>query len=305
MPGVSSSGYKGRWAVKGGASPRDLSAGAERWTFNEDNVRRNKKLYVGEAITGSRTKNITNTRAGDYTVGGSLVLNPSYAFFDAWLPRILGNAESPTDTFTVADVLPEWDMMSDRDAKIVRYNDNKVSKATLRFAPGLLQLTLDVVGKTAVETGNAFPALSLGSTVDYTKLAFFESTFSLAALSTGQSIVREGIITVDNMIEELPAAGLDHTESAREQDRHTTLTLTNGMTVNEWDQLYGTETPWTATVTSAYQNMSNTAILYNLMSPRETPIIGGKGEVKLGLTFTAHGDATNPDIKWINDPVNT
>lgn len=302
MPATS--GYQARWAVKGGASPRDMSAGSERWPFISDGVRKSKELLLGEGITGSRSHHTSQTRTGAYKVGGPLVCNPSYAFYDVWLPRILGGAET-TDTFPVAETLPEWDMMSDRVAKIVRYNDCKVGKATLRFAPGLLQLTLDIVGKTAVETGNTFPTVALGVAAADTQLAYHESTFSLAALTTGVSIVREGIITVDNMPDELPAAGSDHTETVREGGRLVTLTLTNGMTVTEWDQLYGTETPWTATVTSAYQNMSNVAILRNLQAPRETPIIGGKGEVTLGLTFTAHEDNTNKELTWTNDPVNT
>lgn len=300
MPATS--GYQARWVVKGGASPRDMSAGSERWPFISDSGRRTKELLLGEGITGSRSHHISQTRAGAYKVGGALVCNPSYAFFDAWLPRILGGVES-TDTFPVAETLPEWDIMNDRVAKIVRYNDCKVGKFTLRYAPGLLQGTIDYVGKTAVETGNTFPTVALGVAAADTQLTYHESTFSLAALTTGQSIVREGIITVDNMPDELPAAGMDHTETVREGGRVVTLTLTNGMTVTEWDQLYGTETPWTATVTNAYGLMSNVWTLRNLQAPRETPIINGKGEVTLGLTFTAHEDNTNKELTVVNDPV--
>lgn len=297
------SGYKARWAVKGGSAPRNMASGSERWAFKRDTVRRTKELLVSDAIYGSRSVRVEGTRGGVYRAAGQLAIDPSFAFLDAWLPRILGATES-ADTFHVADSLQEWDMMSDRGAQVVRYNDMKVAKATLTFKPGLLDLALDVMGLVAVETGNSFPSLSLGTTDAYQHLTFHESVFSLEPTSSGDGAVREGIVTIDNMCEELFGAGESGPESIREGGRLVQLTLTNGINASDWSELYGTETPWDATITMALQSMSSVITLRNLQAPRETPVIDGKGEVTLGLTFQAFSEASNNEISWTNDPVN-
>lgn len=295
IPNVTS-GYVSRWAVKGGSAPRDMSTGSERWHFEKDNVKRNKALLMGHGITGNRSNNLTLSRAGAYLVQGQRSVNPSYAFMAAWLPRILGTAASGT-TYAVADTLLAFDSMTDLGAKVVRWNDCKVAKATLKFAPGLLDLQLDIMGLLAVETGNTFPTVSFGVTADYQQMAFHDSTFTLAAITSGTTAVRDGTITIDNhLVADYAANGNDYPSNLREEGRTVKLTLAAGMGATEWDQLYGTETAWDATIATVAPALSCSWALNNLLAPRETPVIDGKGEVKIGLEFTAHEDASRKEI---------
>ena len=298
------SAFQGRIAVEPAASPHTFDSNSERWKFNRCTVRRTKELLTSPGITGNRSLPVDRSRMGVYRVEGDLEINPSYQFLDLWLPRICGADES-SDTFEVADTLQPWGIRIDDVAKIVQYDDMLVNRAELRFAPGLLTLTLNVMGLAATETGLTFPAATFGTGDAYTMLAFHDAVFSLEPTSSGEGIVREGILTVDNLIEPMAAAGSASTQSLRPAGRNVTLTLTNGLTADDWDELYGTETPWDATITSTYENMTNVATVRNLMSPKETPVLNAKGdEVVLGLTFTAHSDASNSELTWTNDPNN-
>jgi hypothetical protein len=304
---MSVSGFSGRFAVEPGAAPHTFDASSERWKFTKDTVKRTVPLLVSEGITGTRSQAVDMAVPGEYSVGGQLEINPSFLFWDLWLPRILGAAES-TDTFNIAETLQEWGMISDRGAEIVQYDSMKVSKMELRFAPGLLVCTLDVMGLEADEAGAVtFPAASFSAAASTRLQTYHASTFSLEPTDDGAGIVREGIITVDNMLEAMPGAGIGFAESLRESGRLVTLSLTNAMSADDWEEIYGTETPWDATVTLAHENMSTVFTLRNLLCPRDTPVNDGKGqEIKSALTFQAFQDAdgTNKEIQVTNDPVN-
>lgn len=303
---MSVSGFKGRWAVEPGAAPHTFDGSSERWKFNKDTVKRTVPLLVSEGISGSRSTMIDRAVPGEYRVAGQLEINPSFLFWDLWLPRILGATES-ADTFNIADALQEWGMVADRGAEIVQYDSMKVSKMELRFAPGLLVCTLDVMGLEADEGGSVnFPAASFSTAASTQLQTFHGSTFSLEPTDQGSGIVREGIITVDNMLEAMPGAGIGFAESLRETGRLVTLQLTNAMSADDWAEIYGTEAPWDASVTLAHENMSTVFTLRNLMAQRDTPVVDGKGqEIKSNLTFQAFSDASNNEITVTNDPVNT
>jgi len=301
MTQCTASGYQGRWAVQGGSSLRTIDANSERWDFNKDGIKKLERVIYGNGITGTRSKQTSRRRRGPYSVGGALEIDPSFAFFDAWLPRILGADES-SDTFAVAEELPAWDIMSDRVGNIVRYNDCKVDKARLKFSPDSLVLTLDVLGLAAVETGLSYPAITnVPTTISYTPLAFLDCTFSIASANRN---ITDGELIIDNAITPHIFAGSSASSCLREGERLVTLTEKNTSASADWSALYGIN-PTTIAITIAYLNMSAVITLNNCMAPIETPTVDGKQEILMGLTWTAHASGSTKEIVVTNDPVNT
>jgi hypothetical protein len=300
MTQCTSSGYQSSWLVEGGDSPRTIDTNSERWDFNSDSLRKSERLIIADGITGSRSMETSRRRRGPYSVAGSLVCDPSFAFFDAWLPRILGADES-TDTFAVDEELPAWDVMSDRVGEIVRYNDCKVDKARLRFAPDKLTLTLECLGMEAIETGLSLPTVAFPTGIEYTPLGFMDCVFNIAS---GDRQITEGELLVDNGLTPHKFSGLDYAGCLREGQRLVTLTETSTSSAADWAALYGIAAT-TITITLAYLNMGGVITLSNCMAPIETPVVEGKGEIPMPLIWQAMGNTTTKEISWTNDPVNT
>lgn len=284
------SGYKARFAVKGGSAPRDMSSGSVFWPCVSDGIKKNGTILRPAGITGSRSQRQELIRDGAYAPGGPVVLEPSFAFWDEWLPRILGAAEN-SDEFLVADTLPEFDWMSDRVGRVVRYNDCKVNRMELRFAPGLLQCTLDIMGLTAVETGNTFPTVVHGVTDSYAPQAFHHAVITIEGEARS---VREGTLIIDNQLDPRPSAGSQGWECLREGERIVTLQTTMPGTADNWDECYAVaaEDAANATIAITRGGLVTTFTLYNLTAPEDTPIVNGKDELVMGLQYQAGADAS-------------
>lgn len=134
----------------------------EQYEILSESIRKQGTHISPNGIRGVRGDQGTAVVEGNYTVGGNFVFNPRPADLDAWLPRIMGASA------VMAETIPDFRITMDRGAHRWDYDGCKIARATFRSAPGqLLEVTCDVVGKTADRNTTAFPSLTLATTQPY------------------------------------------------------------------------------------------------------------------------------------------
>lgn len=288
-------GFEHRFAF--GANPHTFSGTSTRFEVVSSSVGKQGEILDAQGVLGTRTRREDRTRAGIVNIGGQLVLEPSMRMWDFFLPYILGAAES-TDTFDVADTLPGFDMLHDpfgTGANAVKLNELYVSRASLRFGPGILQLTLDVVGKT-ITTGQTYTSAALGSSTDVDWPLVFYDSASGFSIQSGAIEIIDGELTVENPMEVL----FRNSQTAlaiRPSDRIVSLATNIPLTSSTWTTYFGDKAAVDATITITRGTVASVITLFNLKNPDRSPELGGKGEVPLVLQSAARGDASDPDIR--------
>src|SRR5688572_14091518 len=142
-----SSQYVNRWSFEDGATPT-FDSSSDTWDFNPgSDIVKSQPILNAQGLAGTRVKDVSRTRFGPYTVGGTLTIEPSPAFFGAWLPRVMGGGTATTPT--LEDALLEFGVMADRGADVYKYLGCVVNRMTLSGrAGGLIECALDIIGKT-------------------------------------------------------------------------------------------------------------------------------------------------------------
>lgn len=297
MTQCTSSGYEAKWAFEAAGGTFDASS--ERWPFLSDSMAKIERQIITEGITGSRAYDTANRRRGPYSVAGTLECNPSWIFWASWLPRILGAAAVGT-TFDVANELPAWDMVSSRVNRVVKYEDCKVDKATIRFAPDLVTCSLDCMGLVATETagGISFPAASLPTGASAIPQAFLDCTMTIG----GEAVnLVGGELLIDNMLQPLVFAGAANTSCLREGPRMVKFTSQHTSSENDWEEMYDLASPATIVLTVGYGNLSTTFTLRECFASNRTPTVDGKDEIKMGFEWIAMASGSTTEITVVND----
>jgi len=294
-------GFESRFAFQVAAGAFDGTA--SRFEVVSSTVGKQGEILDGSGLLGSRTRRDDRSRAGLVRVGGQLVFEPSIRMLDYFLPYMLGAAES-TDTFNVADALPGFDLLHDyftSGSSAIKYGELYVNRWSLRFAPGLLRLTLDVIGKT-VTTGQTWagtiPAIGATALLD-DPLVFYDSASGFTIQSTVIEI-EEGEIIGDNQLD-VKFRNSQTAATIRAQDRIVSLDTTIPLTATTLSTFFGDKTPIDATIALTRGTVGATFTLFNLKNPDTSPQVNGKSEVPLVLQSAARGDASDPDIRVVVD----
>ncbi len=110
--------------------------------------------------TGTTEHISERTRLGQKRCSGSIRVPASKLAFDTLLPLILGSTES-SDEFALADSIPEFVMMIDRDEKVYTYSGCRIAKATFNGSSGqMVMVDLDIEAETETESAaGSFPVL--------------------------------------------------------------------------------------------------------------------------------------------------
>lgn len=294
-------GFESRtaFAAAGGA----FDATCSRFDVVSTSVKKQGEILDSPSLLGSRTRREDRTRAGIVNVGGQIVFNPTIRQLDYFLPYILGAAES-TDTFNVADALSGFDLLHDyftSGTSAIKYGELYVNRAALRFGPGLLTLTLDVVGKT-VTTGQTWagtiPALPSTALLD-DPLVFYDSASGFT-IQSGVIEIEEGELVVDNALD-VKFRNSQTATSIRATDQTVSLVTNIPLTATTLSTYFGDKAAADATIVLTRSTVSATITLFNLKAPDSSPEVGGKGEVPLVLTSAARGDASDPNIRVVVD----
>lgn len=293
-------GYKVRWAIEAAGDSFDSSS--VRFPVVRDTIGLDNEKLDGDGTTGTRSLYDVLTRDGNDKVAGQLEFQPTFNILDFMLPYILGANES-TDTFAVADTLPDFDRVKDMSGKIVKHAGIKVAKAEFSFGPGLLKLVLDCIGKSETATGLSWASASLGvDTVKDRPYAFQDLTVTI---NSGTRKIRQGTLTIDNKCEAIYSSGSVTAEEIQPTaSRVVTLASTHPSSSSEWDNLYSGADGNSATLVFAYSDGTNTATttitLRKLRAPKKTPVFESKGEMMYVPVWQARHDGTNPEITITN-----
>lgn len=293
----SSQGAQTALYVEPGAASHTFDTSSERYAFLSESIRKLGTIVESEGIRGTRSRHEVMTREGTYEVGGEIVLEPSPLDLDLWLPRILGAAES-TDTFALAETLPAFGVLVDREGGTFEYTDCKVNKATFRAgANGLVQLALDIFGVTEV-TGTSAPAVSLGTAAGNYPYIFHDGVLTLQSSARA---MMDFELVIDNRLSRRFTNSQTATDLTA-QDRLITLRTTNPFTATEMSALYNQAVGGAAgTLVFTNGNCSTTFTFGKLQVPAESPSIRGKQEVPLTLNMTARMTGSTRELVVTHD----
>lgn len=121
------------------------------YEYKSFSVGKHGNVLSTDGIRGTRSHPVERTRAGVYTIDGSIVMEPGPVDLDALLPLILGGAPSGSGTVTypVAETLPSFFVTIDRIAAMATFAGCVMDSATFSAQQGsLLELSLNIAGKT-------------------------------------------------------------------------------------------------------------------------------------------------------------
>ena len=287
-------GFQSRLSMA--ATGTAIGSYTEAYEFVSESVRKSQQILDTAGIRGSRSHPKERTRDGTYTVQGTIRLHATPSMLALLLPRILGANASGT-TFALAETLPEFDLLIDRVARRFVYGNCKIGKATFRCqAGGLLELELEVLGKTETVSATSFPSISAPTDIPY---VWSDATCTL--LSTSR-IVTQWELAIDNV----PNVRFSNSQSATDiqiTDRIVTCSLMTPYTSSEVD-LYGQNVGSSAAATFSLTN-GGTSISFaiaNLQIPDNSPVVESRtGEIMLSLQGTAKMSGSTRELIVTND----
>lgn len=273
---------------------------SEPYDFLSENLKASQERIHSNSIRGTRSRPKERNRQGLRRVSGTITMNPSPTELDNLLPRILGAAEA-TDTFDVAETLPEFDVLIDRVSKRFNYTSCKVARATFSGSSGQpIQLVLDIVGKDFDNSDTAFPGL----TFDTDAMYVFNDSSSGVTLEGSTREIQDFNLVIDNLVE----ARFRNSNTATDvtaQDRDITLSVTSPFTSSEialFDDAVDDVDGATGSLVFTNGNQSLTFTFGNLLlMPAETPNVQGKQEIVLPQTYKAYKSGSTADLVVTHD----
>jgi hypothetical protein len=255
-------------------------------------------LDASEAgIRGTRSRVEERARKGHYDVSGTITMNPSPADLDLLLPRIMGAGAVLTETLPGFDVVVVYG-----STDVFRYDDCKVNRGTFRgSAQGLVELELDIIGKTMVDGTD--PSLTLPTDAHDAPYIFSDSTCSI----TSSREIKSFELVIDNFV--VPQfVNSQSANNVNATDRQVSLTLVTPYSSDEADLVGAAATSGmfdtartSATLVFTNGAFSCTFTLAKLQAGQETPSIGDKGEIELTIPAIARRDGSTLELAVVND----
>lgn len=258
------------------------------------NVAKKGTILDTNGLRGTRSHASERTQAGTYEVSGQIVLHPTPAVLDLLLPRILGANES-TDSFALADTLPEFDLLVDKVAKRAVYGNCKINKATFAGKSGELPtLTLDIMAKTESISATSFPSITAPTDPPY---VFHHGALTL--VSSARDFF-DFELSIDNVLSRRFANSQSAT-SIMPTDRIVTLKATTPYTSSEIDLYNQTLLGSAASLVFTNSGYSTTFTLGTVQFPDMSPVISGKDEIPLSLEGIARMTGSTRELVVTHD----
>lgn len=291
------------------ASPHTFDSSSEAYEFLRENLQFHGKIVGGNGIRGTRSKPSERTRFGTGYVYGSITMNISAGDFLTLLPKILGAAASGT-TFALAEDVPYFGVLIQRDYGVFEYQDCKVDKCTIRGRPAeineggepeLLTMTLDLIGKEEVLTTSwpgTPPSISTASNI--TPYVICDVTTSQVSATRE---ISEFVLVIDNHLD-ARAVNSCRATSIRPKDRTVMLATRvpwNSTNAGLYNQALSGSVGATLTFAITSPAISTIFTFATLQTPRLSPNVDGKSPVFLELTSVARSVTTTKELVVTND----
>lgn len=280
-----SEGYASAIAIDAGSTPTLC------YEFMSESMQKRTSIIDGSGLRGSRSHRSERTRFGNSTVGGTLTFEPSPEELALLLPWIMGAAGSGT-TYALAETLPTRNITIDKVAKVMKYTNCVVNRATFSGSEGQpMMLTVDVVGvDETIGNAGSFAATT------YTNTAPFMFTDSVATLVAGARNVKTWSVVIDNALDVLWYNSVNATDITP-RDRIISFSCQNPYTSAETDlynqTLLGTSN---STLVLAFANYSLTFTFATLQFPSMSPVVSGRTEIPLILSGIARSVSTTKEL---------
>jgi hypothetical protein len=273
------------------------------FVFVRESIGKRGSIVERQGLRGTRSHTSDDTRIGTYSVGGTLLLEPTPEDLAIWLPRILGGSPSGT-TYPLAESLPSFDLMIDRVSKVFTYTGCKVARASFGGSQGgLLQLSLEIVGKTeSVGAAGTFPSLTLQNTPPY---IFSDLVLTLQSATRE---VRSFELSIDNALVRDRFMNSVTVTDIPEGDRVIRLRTTHGYTAGNTD-LYeqalagaaGTLVLTNSLGGAPPVGYQTTFTFGTLQVPSHSPAVNGREEILLALDMIARKTSGSPELSVVHD----
>lgn len=173
-----------------------FGAASERYSILYEDLGSHRVLQGFSGITGTRSRWAGRVRNKSYLVQGKVALNPSPNDLSKWLPRIFGGPLS-AGAVTLADVLPAFDVLVDRENGVFRYRGMQVAQAVIRGqtanggdSEDVIEMILVLIGLSEKTPDDASPPTwagaipELGEAAADTPYVFFESSLTVPTAGT-------------------------------------------------------------------------------------------------------------------------
>jgi hypothetical protein len=272
-----------------------IASYSESVEFVSESLQKRMTILETAGLRGTRSRPVERTRDGTYSVGGAIRFHVTPALLDLLLPRILGATEA-SDLFALAESVPEFDVLVDRVVRRFVYGGCKVSRAQFSGrAGGLLELQLELIGKSESTSGTPFPNISPPVDPPY---VFQDGTLTLTGTSRK---MLEFALTIDNgLVPRFTNSPIATDISPT--DRLVTLECRLPFTADEID-LYGQNVGGAGAASLAVVNggYSTTFTIPRLQFPDSSPTVGGKGEISLSLRGTARKHGSTNELVVTHD----
>lgn len=277
----------------------DFDANSEQYEFLSETLRMTESQGNPNGIRGTRSRDGARTRKTLQEVGGQLVIAMTPLELDKWLPRILGAAES-TDSFALAETIPEWGCLIDRGAKRFVYTGCKVARAVFAGTPGgIITCTMDVIGKAGSSVGTSWPA-TIPSIAGDQPYVFSDLTFSLDADASAAEMLGFRL-TVDNFMQRRYANSLTATQ-VYAGDRLITWEVDTPFTTDEVDLYVQAVAGDAGDMTWTNGNVSTLWEFPLLQVPNEDPVTNQRGGENTGtLRMVAMMSGTDREVVVTHD----
>ena len=265
----------------------------QRFEFVSESVGKRGTIIETGGIRGTRSHSKERTRVGPYSVGGTIVMEPSPEELAIWLPRILGTAASGT-TYALAETLPTFVLVVDRVTKVFTYEGCKVASATFGFRKGVaMSLSMNIIGTTeSIGNAGTFPSLSLGTTGPFT---LTDTSGAVTILSVVRPVF-DFEVTIDNGAVADRHLNATTVSQIPITDRVITLRSTHPYSSDETDLYDQAITGGAGTIVATYAGYSLTFAFANLQAPAEAPTVGSKGEILLSLNSIAKQSGATKEL---------
>ncbi len=240
-------------------------------------------IIDASGLRGSASHRSERTRTGNYTVQGTIEMQPSPEELALLLPWVFGTAASG-NVYALADAVVSRYVTVDKVAKVFTYAGCYVNKATFKSSEGqAMSLSLDVVGQTeTVGNAGSFPSVTFQNTPP------FIHSEAVLTLQSSSRLVKEWTLTIDNSLETMFYNSVSASRITR-KDRIITFDCTNPFTSAEVD-LYNQALSGAAAslvLAQAGTNYSLSFAFATLQFPGQSPVINGRQEIPLHLSGVA------------------
>ena len=291
--------------IEPGASAHTFDANSEIYDFLYEGVQKRGRIIGGRAITGSRSQYAMPTREGHYQIGGPLATYTNSADLDLWLPRILGAAES-TNTFELAETIPAFGMLIDRVGGILQYDDLVVNSCLWKAQAGpgdsepeFVEQVLTVVGKTET-LGTSWPGTppTLSTAANRGSYILSDSVLTVGGTTFA---IKSCVMLVDNRVRARWVNSLSATELCP-SDRIVMLRVYLPFTASSDAVFSGIYqhasqlTGVTSDITFTNGSYSTKFAFTGLQWAKTSPVVKGKTEILLPVTFIARKTSTTSEL---------